>query len=279
MNLGQPMQILPNNSVFTTSMATTPSPSFSQSASVIMQHHHQPVHQYQMHLQQPQSLLGKRPIAPAPQHVQNMSSSSSSASSSASSTSSIDAGDKRSKKMTYTHMPYTTSGQPPSVARRNARERNRVKQVNNGFTNLRQHIPQPVIAALTNGGRGASKKLSKVDTLKMAVEYIRRLQDMLDDNEYSEGNSSNSSSTSTVSDGSHTSTSSYYLGSPHEQQIQQPLYSEASASPTPSFESESSLGNSYVAEPATFKCESYENYNPMSEDEELLDAITWWQQQ
>lgn len=69
------------------------------------------------------------------------------------------------------------SQQPPiAVARRNARERNRVKQVNNGFAVLRQHIPSS-IATDTDNGR--NKKLSKVETLKMAVEYIRRLEDLL----------------------------------------------------------------------------------------------------
>jgi len=75
----------------------------------------------------------------------------------------------------------------PSVIRRNARERNRVKQVNNGFSQLRQHIPVAVIADLSNGrrgiGPGANKKLSKVSTLKMAVEYIRRLQKVIDEND------------------------------------------------------------------------------------------------
>ncbi|XP_039152882.1 achaete-scute complex protein T5 [Drosophila simulans] len=75
----------------------------------------------------------------------------------------------------------------PSVIRRNARERNRVKQVNNGFSQLRQHIPAAVIADLSNGrrgiGPGANKKLSKVSTLKMAVEYIRRLQKVLHEND------------------------------------------------------------------------------------------------
>ncbi|XP_012279964.1 uncharacterized protein LOC105699504 [Orussus abietinus] len=69
------------------------------------------------------------------------------------------------------------NGQPPpvAVARRNARERNRVKQVNNGFATLRQHIPSHVAAGY--GDRG--KKLSKVETLRMAVEYIRGLQRLL----------------------------------------------------------------------------------------------------
>ncbi|KAF6199717.1 hypothetical protein GE061_006015 [Apolygus lucorum] len=76
--------------------------------------------------------------------------------------------------------------QPASVARRNARERNRVKQVNNGFATLRNHIPLSVAAALgastaPTSGRGQSKKLSKVETLRLAVEYIRSLQDMLDE--------------------------------------------------------------------------------------------------
>ncbi|XP_006860872.1 PREDICTED: achaete-scute homolog 2 [Chrysochloris asiatica] len=53
-----------------------------------------------------------------------------------------------------------------AVARRNERERNRVKLVNLGFQALRQHVPHG----------GASKKLSKVETLRSAVEYIRALQ-------------------------------------------------------------------------------------------------------
>ncbi|XP_059873552.1 achaete-scute homolog 2 [Delphinus delphis] len=56
-----------------------------------------------------------------------------------------------------------------AVARRNERERNRVKLVNLGFQALRQHVPQG----------GASKKLSKVETLRSAVEYIRALQRLL----------------------------------------------------------------------------------------------------
>lgn len=70
---------------------------------------------------------------------------------------------------------------PQAVARRNARERNRVKQVNNGFQTLRQHIPEEVAEAFeaAGNGRGTSKKLSKVETLRMAVEYIRSLERVL----------------------------------------------------------------------------------------------------
>ena len=59
--------------------------------------------------------------------------------------------------------------QNPSVSRRNERERKRVKMVNLGFETLRQHVPS---------GR-KNKKMSKVETLRSAVQYIKQLQDML----------------------------------------------------------------------------------------------------
>merc|ERR1712012_835075 len=57
--------------------------------------------------------------------------------------------------------------QTPSVSRRNARERNRVKQVNNGFATLRTHIPH------------LKNKTSKVDTQRAAVDYIRALRNLM----------------------------------------------------------------------------------------------------
>ncbi len=57
--------------------------------------------------------------------------------------------------------------QTPSVSRRNARERNRVRQVNDGFSTLRTHIPH------------LKAKTSKVDTLRAAVEYIRALRQLV----------------------------------------------------------------------------------------------------
>ncbi|XP_063530832.1 achaete-scute complex protein T4-like [Cydia strobilella] len=70
---------------------------------------------------------------------------------------------------------------PLAVARRNARERNRVRQVNDGFAALRRHIPEEVAAEFenVNSNRGPNKKLSKVETLRMAVEYIRNLESLL----------------------------------------------------------------------------------------------------
>ncbi|XP_053659642.1 achaete-scute complex protein T8-like [Anopheles marshallii] len=69
-----------------------------------------------------------------------------------------------------------------AVERRNARERNRVQQVNNGFAALRQRIPDEIAEAFEAGttARGVHKKLSKVETLRMAVEYIKSLERLLE---------------------------------------------------------------------------------------------------
>lgn len=81
---------------------------------------------------------------------------------------------------------------PLSVARRNARERNRVRQVNDGFAALRRHIPDEVAAAFenANSNRGSNKKPSKVETLRMAVEYIRNLENLLNIGHIDKENSS-----------------------------------------------------------------------------------------
>ena len=102
--------------------------------------------------------------------------------------------------------------QAAAVARRNERERNRVKQVNLGFAVLREHVP--------NGRK--NKKMSKVDTLKAAVDYIQHLQQLLEDHEavdaaFSEGSApvvlptqSSDSSSRLLSPGGYTSDSSSY---------------------------------------------------------------------
>lgn len=103
------------------------------------------------------------------------------------------------------------NGQPPpvAVARRNARERNRVKQVNNGFATLRQHIPSHIAAGY--GDRG--KKLSKVETLRMAVEYIRGLQRLLAEDDGVEYDSKTAISTQCAPSPTHSVISSSHNGS------------------------------------------------------------------
>ncbi|XP_035665198.1 achaete-scute homolog 1b-like [Branchiostoma floridae] len=59
--------------------------------------------------------------------------------------------------------------EPYMVARRNARERRRVQQVNDGFFRLRSLVPKAP----------KGKKLSKVKTLRAAIEYIEQLQGIL----------------------------------------------------------------------------------------------------
>lgn len=75
----------------------------------------------------------------------------------------------RCKRTKLSSSGFSVNRNPPVAARRNERERNRVKQVNMGFSTLRQRVP--------DGAK--NKKMSKVETLRSAVEYIKKLQKML----------------------------------------------------------------------------------------------------
>ncbi|XP_072045454.1 uncharacterized protein [Amphiura filiformis] len=61
--------------------------------------------------------------------------------------------------------------EPHLVQRRNARERRRVSLVNEGFIRLRRKIPT----------EPRNKKLSKVKTLRTAINYIMHLKETLDE--------------------------------------------------------------------------------------------------
>ncbi|CAH1184219.1 unnamed protein product [Phyllotreta striolata] len=152
-----------------------------------------------------------------------------------------------------------TNAAPVAVARRNARERNRVKQVNNGFANLRQHIPNFIAAAFENSnGRGGNKKLSKVETLRMAVEYIRSLEDILAmDNP--EGTTSSSIPTNNI-------TYTYQILSPTEEDDD--LSSNTTASPQQFIKIDTSSGAFQVLSNTIY--EDGENLDPMVVDEHLL---------
>ncbi len=71
------------------------------------------------------------------------------------------------RKMDLARMGFKSH--PTAVARRNERERNRVKHINGTFTTLRQHLP--------SGAK--NKKMSKVETLRSAIRYISHLQQIL----------------------------------------------------------------------------------------------------
>ncbi|KHJ93369.1 Helix-loop-helix DNA-binding domain protein, partial [Oesophagostomum dentatum] len=65
--------------------------------------------------------------------------------------------------------PYSTS-----VWKRNERERYRVRCVNNGYEALRRHLPVS----------DTEKRISKVDTLRLAIRYIKHLEAVLKNEEH-----------------------------------------------------------------------------------------------
>ncbi|KFP84596.1 Achaete-scute 4, partial [Acanthisitta chloris] len=65
---------------------------------------------------------------------------------------------------------YDYSFEPAFIQKRNERERQRVRCVNEGYTRLREHLPKEF----------ADKRLSKVETLRAAISYIKYLQSLLD---------------------------------------------------------------------------------------------------
>lgn len=168
------------------------------------------------------------------------------------------------KKYTSKSNPYT-GAQAASIARRNARERNRVKQVNDGFNELRKRLPAAVIAALSGGSRrGSGKKLSKVDTLRMVVEYIRHMEQMLDESDAA-------------------------LGIPRDQTQENETYDfdegvfggrnspYSDSVPSPGSECSSGVSSAYSSGCYPNYPANDEQMSPMDEGE-LLDAITWWQE-
>lgn len=178
------------------------------------------------------------------------------------------------KKVHFRTNPYT-GPQAVSIARRNARERNRVKQVNDGFNALRRHLPASVVAALSGGARrGSGKKLSKVDTLRMVVEYIRYLQQLLDESDAKLGISRDQENRENIPANNVQPMTSldmdegffYGNGSP---------CSEKPDSPAPS-ECSSGVSSSYSAVDR-YEVPSQQHLSSMDEDE-LLDVISWWQQ-
>lgn len=142
------------------------------------------------------------------------------------------------------------SARGPSVARRNERERNRVRQVNLGFATLRQHVPN------------RSKKMSKVETLRSAVQYIRQLQALLGDTSAVDGED--------------------YCGA-DENCGGVPAFAEAFARTQPHLEtlvsasaSHSTAGASASSPAPSLGSDASSPYDSLSpEDEELIDFTTW----
>lgn len=84
-----------------------------------------------------------------------------------------------SQRLTYRRLSYFPfhgslgmcdySFEPAFIRKRNERERHRVRCVNEGYARLREHLPQEF----------EDKRLSKVETLRAAIDYIKHLQSLL----------------------------------------------------------------------------------------------------
>ncbi|XP_053600101.1 achaete-scute complex protein T3-like [Plodia interpunctella] len=174
-------------------------------------------------------------------------------------------------KYTYKSNPY--GAQAASIARRNARERNRVKQVNDGFNALRKRLPASVVAALSGGARrGSGKKLSKVDTLRMVVEYIRHLETLIDESDRTLGirkeEPLEGRMTGMETSFAYEDEGVFSGGSPYSESVPSPVSSECSSGVSSGF---SQVTNYYP--------QQYQVHQPTTHmgEEDLLDAISWWQ--
>lgn len=179
----------------------------------------------------------------------------------------------RQKKYNQRSNPYC-GAQAASIARRNARERNRVKQVNDSFNALRRRLPTAVVAALSHGSRrGTGKKLSKVDTLRMVVEYIRHLEELLKEN--------NEAFDVTPQEDEHLTTKNNEIWSKRDELDDgffcgsNSPYSDSIPSPV----SDSSSGVSMQASSVNYFSGCYqplveEQLSPIEDN--LLDSMSWW---
>lgn len=78
---------------------------------------------------------------------------------------------------------FECANEPAFIRKRNERERERVRCVNEGYARLRQHLPLDK----------RDKRISKVETLRSAISYIHHLQGML--NELDEADSNKATQT------------------------------------------------------------------------------------
>lgn len=67
-------------------------------------------------------------------------------------------------------LPLDGAFEPAFLRKRNERERQRVRCVNEGYARLRDHLPREL----------ADGRLSKVETLRAAIRYIKNLQELLE---------------------------------------------------------------------------------------------------
>ncbi|KAJ9587665.1 hypothetical protein L9F63_018917 [Diploptera punctata] len=76
------------------------------------------------------------------------------------------------------HM-FCSVSPPTSGRRRNERERQRVRSVNEGYERLRRYLPQCEEEDFGRYKKCQRRRYSKVDVLRSAILYIQHLQDIL----------------------------------------------------------------------------------------------------
>nr|ACO95329.1 achaete-scute complex-like 4 (predicted) [Dasypus novemcinctus] len=74
------------------------------------------------------------------------------------------------RRRPYPPLPLDGAFEPAFLRKRNERERQRVRCVNEGYARLRDHLPREL----------AGQRLSKVETLRAAIGYIKHLQELLE---------------------------------------------------------------------------------------------------
>ncbi|XP_037016684.2 achaete-scute homolog 4 [Artibeus jamaicensis] len=74
------------------------------------------------------------------------------------------------RRRPYLPLPLDGAFEPAFLRKRNERERQRVRCVNEGYARLRDHLPREL----------AGRRLSKVETLRAAIGYIKHLQELLE---------------------------------------------------------------------------------------------------
>ncbi|KAL2775730.1 achaete-scute-like protein 4 [Daubentonia madagascariensis] len=74
------------------------------------------------------------------------------------------------RRRQYLPLPLDGAFEPAFLRKRNERERQRVRCVNEGYARLRDHLPREL----------AGRHLSKVETLRAAIGYIKQLQELLE---------------------------------------------------------------------------------------------------
>lgn len=72
--------------------------------------------------------------------------------------------------MPIPHPLYDYNLEPAFIRKRNERERIRVRHVNEGYARLREHLPE----------EPTDKRMSKVETLRAAIRYIKHLESLLE---------------------------------------------------------------------------------------------------